>query len=190
MPLRNLLKKGARQSSPLHPDQMEASDEPQFTFLRTTTTHQETISPPSFPGDSLSPAASEGQDKGQDKARKSRSLFKKHSHHSLHSPNSSPGPSADSRSLGERLHLKSSRSASSSSVNLPQNLPDAPDPVKHGDDDSQWEQRATLLAKASPMANPTPSPGRTSSSPVPTSGRGVSDPPSDVSRQPPLPNTP
>jgi hypothetical protein len=160
MPLRNLLKK-SHDHQP-EPQRGLSADAPQFTFLRTTTNIQEEIAPPAFPGDNQQTST---DPKGRSR---SRSLFRK---------NSSPGPSAESRSLGERLHLRGSRSASSSSVYLPQNLPDAPSSTtaEQGDEgQAQWEMRATLLAKGNSISR--------SASPMEKaqSYHGVSDRPSDV----------
>jgi TPR repeat protein len=133
---------------------------PQFTFIRTTTESQEEITPPQFPGDPFPPAQ-------QPKKRsRSKSLFRKNSHSGL---------PKEHRSLGEKLHLSrgGSRSASASSVNLPQGLPDEPETAKDQHGEAQWEARATLLAKANSISR--------SSSPMVRGQNyhGVSDAPSD-----------
>lgn len=132
---------------------------PQFTFLRTTTEAQEVISPPHFPGDAF-PLPD------QPKPRtRSKSIFRKRS---------TTGVLHENRSLGEKLHLsRGSRSASTSSVNIPQNLPDAPETAKDEKGQAQWEERATLLAKANSVSR--------SNNPLlrGQSYHGVSDAPSD-----------
>lgn len=66
-----------------------------------------------------------------------------------------------------------SRSASSSSVNLPADLPAEPSRVARGvEEEAEWEKRATLLAKGNSISR--------SNSPASGSHRGVSDAPSDV----------
>jgi hypothetical protein len=77
--------------------------------------------------------------------------------------------------LSDRLHISSAssrmRSASSSSVNLPADLPAEPSGVAKGvEDEAEWEKRATLLAKGNGISR----------SNSPASQRGVSDAPSDV----------
>ncbi|KAF2118522.1 hypothetical protein BDV96DRAFT_570089 [Lophiotrema nucula] len=143
MPLKDLLKKkekikeegGAAPKGPtLSPDV------PEFTFVRTTTTTQETVHPPSFPGDPIreQPLLSP--------ERKSFGRFRRHSNAS-----SQPGTGAEDKAksehrLTERLHL--GRQRSSSSVNVPENLPEVGDGVaKTEEDEAKWEKRATMLAQ-------------------------------------------
>ncbi|KAF2674247.1 HCP-like protein [Microthyrium microscopicum] len=134
-----------------------SSETPQFTFIRTTTNAQEEIELPAFPGDA--PASPKTRSR-------SHSLFQRKRATSITNTNN-----AEPRSLGERLHLKGSRSASSSSVNIPQNLPDVPITPTAGDDvQPEWEKRATLLAKANSISR--------SNSPA-QPYHGVSDAPSD-----------
>jgi TPR repeat protein len=58
--------------------------------------------------------------------------------------------------LSERLHLSSrSRSASSTSVNIPTDLPEIEGGVaRNPEEEAEWEKRATLLAKGSSIARP------------------------------------
>ena len=149
MTLKDLLTKkdkvqeGASQAAP--PGQ--SADEPEFTFLRTTTTSQVVIKPPTYPGDraiSLKPS------------QKRLSRFRRHT-------NAEPPKEQErtlevrpknERRLSERLHLGSgSRSASSTSVNIPVDL-QKQEPegvaVKGEEEEAQWEKRATLLAKSNP----------------------------------------
>lgn len=103
-------------------------DVPEFTFFRTTTTTQEAIEPPSFPGDPT----------------RENALL-------------SPGPrgtfgrfrsrSSASSQGSERPRLGFGRSRSNSSVNVPDNLPEVGGDgvARTEDDEASWEKRATIL---------------------------------------------
>jgi len=149
MPLRNILKRKDKDES----DLLEPVT-PEFTFLRTTTETQEIITPPRYPGDApekVSPP-------------KHRIFHRQHNENenTLH------------RSLSDRLHLNRSRSASTSSVNLPSNLPAEPSSLaKDAEDEAAWEKRATILAKENKVSRPN-SPARI---------HGISDAPSDENIQ-------
>ena len=111
-------------------------DVPEFTFMRTTTTSQEVIAPPSFPGDPSKPRLSA-------ESPKRHSRFRRHS--SASHPNKADGEPHE-QSLAGRLHI--GRHRSSSSVNVPENLPTIEVAVaKTEEDEANWEKRATLLAK-------------------------------------------
>jgi TPR repeat protein len=157
---RSRSKKEKHDGAPPPPGGPFLNPPPEFTFVRTTTDSQEVISPPHFPGDGF-PLPLE-----QPKQRaRSKSLFRK---------SSTSGINQEHRTLGERLHIsRGSRSASTSSVNLPQGLPDAPETARDEQGQAQWEARATLLAKANSISR--------SNSPL-VKGQnyhGVSDAPSD-----------
>lgn len=114
-----------------------SSEVPEFTFMRTTTTSQSIIQPPSFPGDPtreeplLSP-----------EPHKKLGRFRRHSN--VGSSDSSGEHKGEHR-LSERLHF--GRTRSSSSVNVPENLPEASEGVaRTEDDEAKWEKRATVLA--------------------------------------------
>ncbi|KAF2199637.1 HCP-like protein [Delitschia confertaspora ATCC 74209] len=115
-------------------------DVPEFTFMRTTTTTQEVISPPSFPGDPqrqhLSP-----------EPQKRVSRFRRQSNAPQPGAVAVEEPKAKGEHrLSERLHI--GRTRSSSSVNVPENLPTIDVAVaKTDEDEARWEKRATLLAK-------------------------------------------
>jgi hypothetical protein len=169
MPLRNILKRKDKLDPQPPPRDANA---PGFTFIRTTTTTEEVISPPLYPGDAPpvpSPTPSQRPKSSQSPQRSQRhhGLFQR----SLHNNDDGSGVS---RSLSDRLHLGSRhRSASSSSVNLPANLPAEPSQLGKGlENEAEWEQRATILAKGT-------SPSR-SASPVGFQQHGISDAPSDV----------
>jgi hypothetical protein len=156
MTLKDLLKKkGKSQEGSSQPEDasLEAPLEtpiPEFTFLRTTSTSEEVIVPPSFPGDQPI------QPKQEPHRRVSR--FRRHTNAAHSPPNDQPSSSLDAkpelgRRLSERLHLgRSSRSASTSSVNIPESLPKEPEggAAKGEEEEAEWEKRATLLAKSNP----------------------------------------
>ena len=159
-------------------------DVPEFTFMRTTTTTQEVISPPAFPGDPIREQAPETQSPEQ---HKRLSRFRRHSNASQgHSGTEEHKPKSDHR-LSERLHL-GSRSASSISVNVPQDLPDIDNAVaKSEDDEARWEKRATLLAKGNSLSRPNSAAANVDTSSAGPQGRGrsvsVSDAGGDVRLQ-------
>src|SRR5436305_6612453 len=115
---------------------------PKFTFMRTDTNSVEYITPPSFGDDPPDPPDAAGQ------------IQSKH-RHSLFGGRRASNASATSekgeRRLSQRFNLLAhSRSASSSSVNLPQDLPSINDvPGESDDKEAEWEKRATILAKSS-----------------------------------------
>ena len=130
MALKDLLKKkdkirdeGATPMSPTGPTL--SPDVPEFQFFRTTTSTQETIEPPSFPGDPTrdSPLLSPT----------SRGKFGRFRSRSNASSQGSATGQHDNK-LAERLHF--GRSRSSSSINVPENLPEV---------GAKWETRATVL---------------------------------------------
>ncbi|KNG46490.1 HCP-like protein [Stemphylium lycopersici] len=143
MTLKDLLKKkdkirdeGATPTSPTGPTL--SPNVPEFQFFRTTTSTQETIEPPSFPGDPtrdtplLSP-----EPRGKFGRFRSRSS----------------ASSQGSASGAERQHDKRpggfqfGRSRSSSSMNVPNNLPEVEGDgvARTEEDEAKWEKRATVL---------------------------------------------
>jgi hypothetical protein len=142
---------------------------PPITILRTTTDFQEIISPPGPSGPSgnqnVRPESSSSK-------RRSLGLFRKHGHENA------PTESLQHQSLRERLHLSRSRSASTSSVNLPENLPEEPSAAARTElEQSEWEKRATLLAEGNSVSKSATPSGR------PVSAHGVSDGTSDANIQ-------
>jgi TPR repeat protein len=138
---------------------------PEFTFMRTTTNTQEIITPPSYPGDKSAEAST--SDPPPDGSSKRFSRFRRHTSAAQEkeqakanriSLDADPsGAGKPSQKLAERLHLGRDRSATTSSVNIPQNLPEievsGPTQIEGGDKDekeARWEQRATMLAKTNP----------------------------------------
>jgi hypothetical protein len=168
MPLRDLLKKkekiqGTDSSNASTPTPEELDNPvPEFTFLRTTTTSQEVIAPPTYPEENLPPP--------QSPPKQHHSRLRRHSNASQKSSASEKEqekqrPKADRR-LSERLHLSSrSRSASSISVNVPENLPEIEGGVAtNAEGEAEWEKRATLLAKGNSVVRPGASRGSSSRS--------------------------
>lgn len=144
MPLKDLLKRKDKNleedNSQLSVPTVEEPDPaPEFTFLRTTTNTQEVIIPPTYPDENRLPLQSP---KRHSRLRRLSSASQKSS------ASEKERPKADRR-LSERLHLGSrSRSASSTSVNVPVNLPEIEGGVAtNPEEEAEWEKRATLLAK-------------------------------------------
>jgi hypothetical protein len=110
-------------------------DVPEFTFMRTTTHTQETFEPPSHPGDPTRP-------RGPLLSPEPRGLVGRLRRHSNASP-TSPGP--EQTSFAERMHF--GRSRSSSSVNVPANLPEVGGDgvARNEEEEARWEKRATVL---------------------------------------------
>jgi hypothetical protein len=140
MTLKDLLRKKDRPKDNDAPLADQANPAvPEFTFLRTDTNTAEYITSPTFAGDITNPVATDQQQR-----KRSRSLL------SGRRPSTASAPSEKGeKRLSERLHLRShSRNASSSSVNLPQDLPSITDGMREKEDqEAEWEHRATLLAR-------------------------------------------
>jgi len=168
MTLKDLLKKKEKvqyREIATEPEAAESSGTsaaPEFKFIRTTTTTEEPIAPPSFPGDTPSANSAKNVSKVEESSRR-RSRFRKSSNVSqsdatpsandsqpLYSPpkEHSKSPKREHR-LSGRLHLGArSRTTSSSSVNLPSDIPDIQgDVARDEEQEAQWEKRATILAK-------------------------------------------
>lgn len=143
MTLKDLLKKkdkirdeGATASSSDRPTL--SPDVPEFQFYRTTTSTQETIEPPSFPGD-----PTRDQPLLSPEPRGKFGRFRRHSNASSQGGTSDGGKSHES--LAERLHL--GRNRSNSSANVPENLPDVGGDgvARTEEEEAKWEKRATVL---------------------------------------------
>lgn len=145
MPLRDLLKKKDKLSE-REPEVPEAPAEPEFKFYRSDTHTQEQISPPNFEGDA--PGSSDGPADGRHKLFKSRNRSTSAASGVSVSSNASDRPSlrqTSSKRLSQRLHL-AKKDATSASV--PNDLPAIETDEKEGGGvESQWEKRATMLAK-------------------------------------------
>ncbi|KAK2739920.1 hypothetical protein FQN55_009094 [Onygenales sp. PD_40] len=146
---------------------------PEFRFFRTDTHTQEAIQPPGF--DQLNPNVSLNPSAPAPTSKKRLSRFRRSSNasHDISgdsSPSNDLSPARDKgeRRLSQRLHLtRSSRSASTSSVNLPADLPQiGPDTGDAQEREAQWEKRATMLVQGTVNLNIRPS------SPLADQGRG------------------
>ncbi|KAI8940276.1 hypothetical protein NX059_003979 [Plenodomus lindquistii] len=138
---------------------------PEFQFLRTTTSTQETIEPPTFPGDPptrydkplLSPdpqsrfgmfrsksSAGNTQGGGGGGWQTSRPEVENESGNSNGNGNNN-GTGSGKGKLAERLHFGRTRSASS--INVPDNLPDVGGDgvARTEEEEASWERRATVL---------------------------------------------
>jgi TPR repeat protein len=153
MPLKDLLKKKDKLSDDdgKTPDVFQTSETPEFKFLRTDTDSQEVIEPPSFAGDqeavAFPPRPSTPPDTSHTSSKLSLGRLRKGS-------NASPSPDVPKghKRLSQRLHLGSiSRASSTSSVNIPADLPTITDPYSETGDkqekEAKWEERATILAR-------------------------------------------
>ncbi|KAK8225981.1 hypothetical protein HDK77DRAFT_79602 [Phyllosticta capitalensis] len=141
-----------------------------ITFMRTTTNTAEQISPPTYPGDDEKPPRllTPGR---QDGEQKRLSIFRRPSQMV---PDGRAGARNDKR-LSERLHLSRPR-ANSSLVNLPSNLPAITvDVARSTEEQAEWEQRATALAKGTLISKGDGVGRETMRSPSPS----VSDEPGD-----------
>ncbi|KAL2024161.1 hypothetical protein VTK56DRAFT_9317 [Thermocarpiscus australiensis] len=119
---------------------------PEFKFIRTDTHTEEVITPPSGEGHGDSGSHLTVDPNSGKKARRSLDVFRSGR---TRSTSASSTPSSGHRRLSQRLHL--SRSPPSSE-NVPQDLPEIVVPEGGEEDkegtESQWEKRATLLARA------------------------------------------
>jgi hypothetical protein len=153
MPFRDILKKKdkAGEGGPENPE----VEVPVFTFMRSDTNTQEIISPPTFNFKDPDPFNEDESRTGRFfKGRVRSSSNASHTSTASHSSQKSrPSRSPDPRRLSERLHLRKSQS---SSINVPTDLPD----IAVGDGgvstESQWEKRATILAKRNEMERSRP----------------------------------
>lgn len=129
MALKDLLKKREKIK-----EEQKTLPKPEFTFMRTTTTTQELIAPPSFDGDD-SPSSSE-----------KHSAVPKASLRS-HFRNSSESSTSSTKGTAKLSKLR--RHSTNSSSNVPNNLPTIWDSGEKGgkDEQAKWEERATILAR-------------------------------------------
>ncbi|KZF23851.1 HCP-like protein [Xylona heveae TC161] len=174
MPMLDILKKKNKISEDAAAnDNDKVSAPPEFTFMRTTTTTQEIIKPPTFSGDTNEPVSSE---KKQPENQPLRHRLSRRFRRSSPAPapqkqleSSSPKPPEPGklqRSFSQKLHIKSSsRAAKTKSVYVPSNLPVINDEAFNTKDEREmkWEQRATMLARETPHSRPKTAPGSSSS---------------------------
>ncbi|TVY19411.1 hypothetical protein LARI1_G002546, partial [Lachnellula arida] len=152
MPFKDILRKKEKltdaHAPPSAPAVREPSFEtPEFTFMRSDTYTQEIISPPTFSSADSRPSVADRKDgdaesrtsgmfKGRSRSSSAVSAISTSSHIST-SDKSKP------KRLSERLHLRKSQITSTS---VPSDLPE----ISAGGGDggeSQWEKRATMLAR-------------------------------------------
>jgi hypothetical protein len=179
MPLKDLLKKKDKSKEDNATAKLPtlAPDVPEFTFLRTTTHTQETFEPPSFPGDPT--RASEPFLSPKSAGFKGR--FRRHS-------NAAQTSSGAGNSSTKSEHKIFGRSRSSSSVNVPQNLPEVGGDgvARNEEDEAKWEKRATMLVQSTNVLRSGPNtPNTEKGNPMsPQSARSrsgsVYSPPDDV----------
>lgn len=186
--LKELLKKKDKidSSDPQPPHMVQANE---FTFVRTDTHTEEYIKPPAFGDDQQ---FSRDGPRSPSGSRKSFSRFRK-SVSPAASDSSSPEKERKEghRRLSHRLHLNKDRSDSTSSVNLPADLPSIDDAYHESGDrqdkEARWEERATILASKSPIIGAFPPTGDMESlnicAPPSPRPRSVNDPEGDVDIQ-------
>ncbi|KAL4902637.1 hypothetical protein BDW74DRAFT_158220 [Aspergillus multicolor] len=166
MPLREILHKKDRlenTSDQYAPGTFDAhaNPVPEIRFIRSDTTTQEIIIPPSQPGDDEDRLASP-RPSSSSSHRRSLNPF-----HRSRTPSESQEPGSPREPRERRLSNFLRRGSSSSSVNLPPDLQQIATNV--GDDqerEAQWEKRATVLAQRSPQY------GSPSHSPAPSMSLG------------------
>jgi hypothetical protein len=171
MPLRDILRKKEKSaesdapapdvSGDLREDEGPAS--PVFTFMRSDTHTQEIISPPTFSSTESSepPPFADGPSESRTsrffKGRARSSSQASAASSASHTSENSKTKSLKSKRLSQRLHLRRSEISSS---NVPTDLPDI-NVVDDGDGgagaESQWEKRATMLAKKNEQERSRPS---------------------------------
>ncbi|KAM0794677.1 hypothetical protein BDR22DRAFT_678455 [Usnea florida] len=154
MTLKDLLKKNEKIKKDITPSVVSPSDSDPivegFTFMRSDTNTQELISPPTFTNEVVESSPS----KNENRLSSHFSRLRSSSDASARSTHSTTSPKSERR-LSQRLHLNRSRTPSSSSVNVPTDLPDIQDVAVQGEEkEAQWEERATILAKGNPNNGP------------------------------------
>jgi hypothetical protein len=138
---------------------MLSPDVPEFSFLRTTTTTQEAIEPPSFAGDPVRPSAPLVSPPPQ------RGLAGRFRRHSNAASSLAPGENPQAkpeRRLSQRIHF--GRSRSTTSTNVPEDLPEITGDgvARNEEEEAKWEKRATILvASSSALKSPPPTPSIT-----------------------------
>lgn len=152
MPLKDLLKKKDKiDGGPSSQSRLPQANE--FTFVRTDTNTEEFISPPAFEDDAERLAAAEP--KSPLSPKRSFGRFRKSASPTATAASSPDKEKKEHRKLSERLRLNKDRSGSTSSVNLPSDLPAIDDAYSGAGDrqekEAKWEERATMLAKKSPI---------------------------------------
>ncbi|KPM34870.1 hypothetical protein AK830_g11710 [Neonectria ditissima] len=165
MGLRDFLKKKDEldHGEPADPATVDRLSAPEFTFIRSDTTTQEVIHPPSFQTQDnhslLSPKEPSKARRSLDVFRSGRSRSASVSSQGSHNSNPPKEKDKESRRLSHRLHLSK---APESSESVPANLPTIVAPANPEDKDAkdaaelQWEKRATMLASQNEAARSRP----------------------------------
>ncbi|EED13394.1 conserved hypothetical protein [Talaromyces stipitatus ATCC 10500] len=208
MPFKDILHRHGKDQGPDSNITNNINDPQEFTFIRTDTHTQENLTPPTI-NTSISATKPEESTISPTTSRR-KSFFRRRSHVSSSSDISSPRRGSSSEKGENRIsnllhidhHSRSSfsRSGSTSSVNIPADLPQIdPDAVTDEHErEAQWEKRATRLVQGNPRigggASPDGVAGGASTSMTnfsylqPNQGRsrsnsGVSEPQADISIQ-------
>lgn len=167
MPLRDILKKKDRvvESDVPAPEALRDKQEdegpasPVFTFMRSDTHTQEIISPPTFSSTESSgpPSFADGPNESRtSRFFKGRARSSSQASAASSTSHASEKEKSKSKRLSQRLHLRRSEISSS---NVPTDLPE----IRVDDDgeaagaESQWEKRATMLAKKNEQERSRPS---------------------------------
>lgn len=153
MPLRDLLHKKDRPESQISEPPLSPTE---FRFVRTDTHTQEVITPPPFDSQVV-------QEDPSALSPRRKSLFRRHSRSS---DASTSHDEKGERRISNFLHLDKSlsRSSSTSSVNVPSDLPRVEDNLTNEQDrEAQWEKRATRLVQGNPRLGASPDGGRSRS---------------------------
>ncbi|KAK4212960.1 protein DSF2 [Rhypophila decipiens] len=202
MGLRDLLKKKQHLDEdgdgPDRPATIQRLNAPEFTFVRSDTYTEEVIHPPGGPrgeNEESSSYLTADSHKGEKSSRLSLDVFRSNkggggNRSRSGSVSSGKSASGGSKRLSHRLHL--SRSPVSSE-NVPQDLPEivvleGAEEDKDGNTESQWEKRATMLAKENEKNRSRPSTPVGMSIVSPRPPQLTLDGPVDGYRQQPKPN--
>jgi hypothetical protein len=164
MPFRDIMKKKEKEKEELKETPTQADNVPVFTFMRSDTHTQEIISPPTFSSIESESSNPPFLTDGNSESKTSR-LFKGRSRSNSNTSTASAVSHVSesrktrptSRRLSERLHL---RKADQTSESVPDDLPeirvqDEEEAIGVGIE-SQWEKRATMLARKNEQSRSRP----------------------------------
>lgn len=165
MPFRDILKKKEKGKEELKDAPAAADDIPVFTFMRSDTHTQEIISPPTFSSIESESSNPSFLTDGNSESKTGR-LFKGRSRSNSNTSTTSAASRVSdgkktrpttSKRLSERLHLRKSDQTSES---VPEDLPEIR--IQDGEEEigtgmeSQWEKRATILARKNEQSRSRP----------------------------------
>lgn len=163
MPFKDLLKKKDKGEAEPPVDE----DLPKFTFMRSDTHTQEIIEPPTFYDDKALDGNFESKTGRLFKSRPRSTSVASTASAASRTSQKSKSDSPKTKRLSQRLHLRRSEVSSAS---VPDDLPDIQVPDDGQDElagvESQWEKRATMLARKNEesRSRPTTPVGRSASS--------------------------